>query len=58
MEQRKFQATSANNLRDDICFYTSNKEHAFYLGQEITKAEIAYQNGFPYVQDKALMLKK
>lgn len=58
MEQRKFQATSANNLRDDICFYTSNKEHAFYLVQEITKAEIAYQNGFPYVQDKALILKK
>lgn len=58
VEQKEFQGESADNLRDIICFHTSNKEHAFYLGQEITKAEIAYKNNLPYVQDKELILKK
>ncbi len=58
VEQRNFTSTTASSLRDAICFYTSNKEHAFYLGQELTKAEIAYQSGIPYTQDKNLILKK
>ncbi len=58
VEQKEFQGTSANTLRDAICFHTSNIEHAFYLGQEIAKAEIAYKNNLPYIQDKELILKK
>lgn len=58
VEQKVFQGTSANGLRDAICFHTSNIEHAFYLGQEIAKAEIAYKNELPYIQDKELILKK
>ncbi len=58
VEQRTFQAKSAEALRDAVCFHTSNKEHASYLGQELTKAEIAYQNGLVYTQDKKLILKK
>lgn len=58
IEQKEFQGISANSLRDAICFHTSNKEHAFYLGQEIAKAEIAYKNNLPYIQDKELILKK
>lgn len=58
MEQKEFFGPSVSSLRDIVCFHTSNKEHAFYLGGELTKAEIAYQNGLPYVQDKTLILKK
>lgn len=56
IQQREFHGTSASDLRDVCCFHTSNIEHAFYLGQEIMKAEIAYKNGIPYTQDKTLVL--
>jgi len=58
VEEREFQGVSASSLRDACCFHTSNMEHAFYLGQEIQKAEIAYQNGLSYTQDKDLVFVK
>ena len=56
--EREYQGMTATSLRDKCCFHISNFDHAFYLGQELTKAEIALENDFPYVQDKKLVLKK
>lgn len=56
--QRNYQGQSATELRDKCCFHVSNMDHAFYLGQELTKAEIALEEELPYVQDKKLVLRK
>ena len=56
--EREYQGFTATSLRDKCCFHISNLDHAFYLGQELMKAEIALENDFPYVQDKKLVLKK
>ncbi len=56
--ERSYQGKTATSLRDRCCFHISNLDHAFYLGQELTKAEIALENGLPYVQDRPLVLQK
>ena len=56
--ERNYQGKTATSLRDKCCFHISNMDHAFYLGQELTKAEIALENDIPYVQDRPLVLKK
>ena len=56
--ERSYQGKTATSLRDKCCFHISNLDHAFYLGQELTKAEIALENDLPYVQDQPLVLKK
>lgn len=56
--ERIYRGTSATSLRSQCCFHISNLDHAFYLGQELTKAEIALENGLPYIQDKPLSLQK
>lgn len=56
--ERSYQGKTAASLRDRCCFHISNLDHAFYLGQELTKAEIALENGLPYVQDRPLVLQK
>lgn len=56
--ERSYQGKTATSLRDKCCFHISNLDHAFYLGQELTKAEIALENDLPYVQDKKLLIKK
>ena len=56
--EREYQGLTATLLRDKCCFHISNLDHAFYLGQELTKAEIALENDLPYVQDQPLVLKK
>ena len=56
--ERNYQGKTATSLRDKCCFHISNMDHAFYLGQELTKAEIALENNLPYVQDKSLILQK
>lgn len=56
--ERSYQGKTATSLRDKCCFHISNLDHAFYLGQELTKAEIALENDLPYVQDRPLVLKK
>lgn len=56
--ERSYQGKTATSLRDKCCFHISNLDHAFYLGQELTKAEIALDNDLPYVQDKKLLIKK
>lgn len=52
--QRKFLGQSAEELRNKCCFLISNMDHAFYLGQELMKAEIALKNNIPYIQDREL----
>ena len=56
--EREYQGLTATSLRDKCCFHISNLDHAFYLGQELTKAEIALENDLPYVQDQKLLIKK
>lgn len=56
--ERSYQGKTATSLRDKCCFHISNLDHAFYLGQELTKAEIALEKDLPYVQDRPLVLKK
>ena len=56
--ERSYQGKTATSLRDKCCFHISNLDHAFYLGQELTKAEIALENDLPYVQDRPLVLQK
>lgn len=56
--ERSYKDKTATSLRDKCCFHISNLDHAFYLGQELTKAEIALENNLPYVQDKPLVLSK
>ena len=56
--ERAYQGKTATSLRDKCCFHISNLDHAFYLGQELTKAELALENDLPYVQDKPLVLTK
>lgn len=58
VELRKFSGTSAIELRSKCAFYISNIDHAFYLGQELMKAEIALQNNINYIQDKKITLKE
>lgn len=58
MLQRNYQGKNATELRDKCCFHISNMDHAFYLGQELTKAEIALEEELPYIQDKKLVLRK
>lgn len=55
---RRFQGKNATELRRKCCFLISNIDHAFYLGQELTKAEIALSNQMPYIQDRKLSLTK
>lgn len=55
---REYKGLTATSLRDKCCFHISNLDHAFYLGQELTKAEIALENGLPYVQDQKLLIKR
>lgn len=52
--QRKFVGKTADELRSKCCFLISNMDHAFYLGQELMKAEIALKNNIPFIQDKDL----
>lgn len=56
--QRNYQGKDATSLRDKCCFHISNLDHAFYLGQELAKAEIALEEEIPYIQDKKLVFKK
>lgn len=56
-ELRRFSGKTASSLRNQCTFYISNIDHAFYLGQELQKAEIALQNNLNYIQDKELDLK-
>ena len=53
-ELRKFTGKSALELRNQCTFYISNIDHAFYLGQELIKAELALKNQLSYVQDTQL----
>jgi len=55
--ERQFKGNNANKLRSECCFLISNIDHAFYLGQELTKAEMALENNLPYIQDQKLSLK-
>lgn len=56
--ERNYQGKTATSLRDKCCFHISNLDHAFYLGQELMKAEIALENDLAYIQDKPLVLQK
>ena len=56
-ELRRFTGTSATELRNKCTLYISNIDHAFYLGQELMKAELALKNQLFYVQDQSLDLK-
>lgn len=56
-ELRRFTGKSALELRNQCTFYISNIDHAFYLGQELMKAELALKNQLAYVQDAQLDLK-
>lgn len=53
-----FYGTTAKELRDKCTFCISNIDHAFYLGQELMKAEIALQNNLTYIQDQKIIIKK
>lgn len=54
--QRQFEGTTATELRDACCFLCSSKEHAFYLAQELVKAEYALKLNLSYIQDQNLKL--
>jgi len=49
---------SASELRAKCTFYISNLDHAFYLGQELMKAELALKNNLSYIQDQGLNIKQ
>ena len=38
--------------------FSESKDHAAYLGRELTKAEICLENGLDYVQDEPVVLSK
>ncbi len=56
--QRQVRGKTATELRDACCFLCENKEHAFYLAQELTKAEYALKQNLSYIQDQNLKFPK
>ena len=52
--EKKLQGKTANSLREACCELISEMDHAYYMGQELTKAEIALKTGIPYIQDREL----
>lgn len=57
-ELRIFSGQTATELRDKCTFYISNMDHAFYLGQELQKAEIALKEELAYTQDQPISFQK
>lgn len=56
--ERVLQGETATSLREACCSLISEMPHAYYMGQELTKAEIALKNNLPYIQDSELPIQK
>lgn len=53
---QKFEGTTAREINDQIFTYVSEILHAFDLGRELMKAEIALKKNIPYNQDQELKI--
>ena len=53
---QKFEGQTAREIHDQIFTFVSDSLHAFYLGSELIKAEIALKKNIPYIQDQELKL--
>lgn len=53
---QKFEGQTAHEIHDQIFTFVSDILHAFDLGRELMKAEIALKKNIPYTQDQELKI--